>query len=53
MTANKPRYKTYHHPAGGWGAAAATAKVLLEQSVVTKGSRALLAMSWPMSGRTS
>ncbi|SDH99407.1 MULTISPECIES: FdhF/YdeP family oxidoreductase [Bradyrhizobium] len=47
MTDSKPRYKTYHHPAGGWGAAAATAKVLLEQSVVTKGSRALLAMNQP------
>jgi formate dehydrogenase major subunit len=47
MADNKPRFKTYHHPAGGWGAAAATAKVLLEQSVVTKGSRALLAMNQP------
>jgi formate dehydrogenase major subunit len=47
MTDKKPRYKTYDHPAGGWGAAAATAKVLLEQSVVTKGSRALLAMNQP------
>jgi len=43
----KPRYKTYDRPAGGWGAAAATAKVLLEQSVVTKGSRALLDMNQP------
>jgi molybdopterin-dependent oxidoreductase alpha subunit len=43
----KPRYKTYDRPAGGWGAAAATAKVLLEQSVVTKGSRALLEMNQP------
>lgn len=42
-----PRYKTYNHPAGGWGAAAATARVLLEQSVVSKGSRALLAMNQP------
>ncbi|HEY5970768.1 MAG TPA: FdhF/YdeP family oxidoreductase [Pseudoxanthomonas sp.] len=42
-----PRYKTYNHPAGGWGATAATAKVLLEHSVVTKGSRALLAMNQP------
>ena len=47
MAQDKPRYKTYDHPAGGWGAAAATAKVLLEQSVVTKGSRALLAMNQP------
>lgn len=47
MTREKGRYRTYTHPAGGWGAAAATAKVLLEQSVVTKGSRALLAMNQP------
>jgi molybdopterin-dependent oxidoreductase alpha subunit len=47
MTDKKPRYKNYDHPAGGWGAAAATAKVLLEQSVVTKGSRALLSMNQP------
>ena len=47
MAEEKPRYKTYDHPAGGWGAAGATAKVLLEQSVVTKGSRALLAMNQP------
>ena len=40
MPDDKTRYKTYHHPAGGWGAANATAKVLLEQSVVAKGSRA-------------
>lgn len=47
MTDPKPRYKPYASPAGGWGAAAATAKVLLEQSVVTKGSRALLSMNQP------
>lgn len=47
MTDGKPRYQTYNHPAGGWGAAAATAKVLFEQSVITKGSRALLAMNQP------
>jgi formate dehydrogenase major subunit len=47
MAGTKPRYKPYERPAGGWGAAAATARVLLEQSVVTKGSRALLAMNQP------
>ncbi|MBS0278251.1 MAG: FdhF/YdeP family oxidoreductase [Proteobacteria bacterium] len=47
MADDKPRFKTYDHPAGGWGAAAATAKILLEQSVVTKGSRALLSMNQP------
>ncbi|MBB5706679.1 FdhF/YdeP family oxidoreductase [Sphingopyxis panaciterrulae] len=47
MAETKPRYRPYTSPAGGWGAAAATAKVLLEQSVVTKGSRALLSMNQP------
>jgi molybdopterin-dependent oxidoreductase alpha subunit len=47
MSEKKPRYHKYTHPAGGWGAAAATAKVLLEQSVVTKGARALLGMNQP------
>ncbi|MFK4811876.1 FdhF/YdeP family oxidoreductase [Devosia sp. ZW T5_3] len=47
MSDKQPHYKTYRHPAGGWGAAAATAKVLMEQSVITKGSRALLAMNQP------
>ena len=42
-----PYYKAYNAPAGGWGAAAATAKVLLEQSVVVKGSEALLKMNKP------
>ena len=47
MADGKPRFKAYEQPAGGWGAAAATAKILLEQSVVAKGSRALLAMNQP------
>jgi len=47
MADGKARYQTYNAPAGGWGAAAATAKVLMEQSVVTKGSRALLSMNQP------
>lgn len=47
MAGKRPRYKRYDRPAGGWGAAAATAKVLFEQSVVTKGSRALLSMNQP------
>lgn len=47
MADGKPPYKPYDRPAGGWGSAAATAKVLLEQSVVAKGSRALLAMNQP------
>lgn len=47
MAHDRPRYRPYDRPAGGWGAAAATAKVLMEQSVVGKGSRALLAMNQP------
>lgn len=47
MTDDKLRYKTYNAPAGGWGAAAATAKVLLQQSVIVKGSEALLKMNKP------
>ncbi len=43
----KLRFETYEAPAGGWGAAKATAKVLLEQSVVVKGSQALLKMNHP------
>lgn len=45
--ASKPSYKPYHHAAGGWGAAAATAKVLMQESVITKGSRALVSMNKP------
>ena len=47
MSSKTPEYRAYTHPAGGWGAAGATAKVLMEQSVVTKGSRALLSMNQP------
>ncbi|HDS1530430.1 TPA: FdhF/YdeP family oxidoreductase [Stenotrophomonas maltophilia] len=42
-----PRYKPYNQPAGGWGAAGATARVLLQQSVIGKGTKALLAMNQP------
>ncbi|WP_025733422.1 FdhF/YdeP family oxidoreductase [Carnimonas nigrificans] len=45
--AQKPSYKPYKHAAGGWGAAAATAKVLMQESVITKGSKALLSMNKP------
>lgn len=47
MAEKLPHYQTYTRPAGGWGAAAATAKVLMEQSVITKGSKALLSMNQP------
>jgi len=45
--ADDPHYAPYTHPAGGWGAAKATAKALLEQSVIGKGSKALLSMNHP------
>jgi formate dehydrogenase major subunit len=47
MRSDKPRYHRYDHPAGGWGAAGATAKILMQQSVIVKGSRALLSMNQP------
>jgi formate dehydrogenase major subunit len=47
MSDDTPRYHPYDHPAGGWGAAGATARVLMQQSVLTKGSRALLSMNQP------
>lgn len=47
MSDKKPRYHRYGQPAGGWGAAAATAKVLMKQSILAKGSRALLSMNQP------
>ncbi len=40
-------YRPYHHPAGGWGALNATTRILLEQSVLGRGSRALLSMNKP------
>lgn len=43
----KSPYRPYKRAAGGWGAAAATAKILMQQSVLTKGSRALLSMNQP------
>ena len=47
MSTDTPQYYPYGHPAGGWGAAEATAKVLMQQSVLFKGSRALLSMNQP------
>ncbi|MGJ8526838.1 Protein YdeP [Halomonadaceae bacterium LMG 33818] len=47
MTDKPASYKPYTHPAGGWGAAAATAKVLMQESVLVKGSKALLSMNQP------
>ena len=42
-----PQFEPYESPAGGWGALQATAKALREQSVVLKGSKALLSMNQP------
>jgi hypothetical protein len=40
-------FEPYESPAGGWGALPATAEALREQSVVLKGSKALLSMNQP------
>jgi formate dehydrogenase major subunit len=40
-------FAPYDAPAGGWGALAATAKALRRQSVVARGSKALLAANQP------
>jgi formate dehydrogenase major subunit len=42
-----PNFAPYDSPAGGWGALQAVAKTLREQSIVAKGSRALLSMNQP------
>src|ERR1700742_3550373 len=42
-----PNFAPYDAPAGGWGALQAVVKALREQSVVAKGSRALLSMNQP------
>jgi formate dehydrogenase major subunit len=45
--AEKPIFTPYNPPAGGWGALRATAKALREQSIILKGSEALLSMNQP------
>jgi molybdopterin-dependent oxidoreductase alpha subunit len=42
-----PIFAPYNAPAGGWGALHATARALREQSVIVKGSSALLSMNQP------
>src|ERR1700740_420060 len=42
-----PHFEPYESPAGGWGALEAIAKARKEQSVLLKGSRALLSMNQP------
>ena len=42
-----PEFEPYESPAGGWGALRAVAQALREQSIVLKGSRALLSMNQP------
>jgi formate dehydrogenase major subunit len=41
------QFEPYDSPAGGWGALQATAHALREQSIVLKGSKALLSMNQP------
>jgi molybdopterin-dependent oxidoreductase alpha subunit len=45
--ADGPVFEPYGSPAGGWGALQATARVLREQSIAIKGSKALLSMNQP------
>jgi hypothetical protein len=40
-------FEPYESPAGGWGALRATVQALREQSIVLKGSEALLSMNQP------
>jgi molybdopterin-dependent oxidoreductase alpha subunit len=40
-------FEPYESPAGGWGALRAVAQALREQSIVLKGSKALLSMNQP------
>src|ERR1700733_6431197 len=42
-----PLFEPYESPAGGWGALQATARALRQQSIVLKGSKALLSMNQP------
>jgi molybdopterin-dependent oxidoreductase alpha subunit len=42
-----PVFEPYESPAGGWGALRAVAKALREQSIMLKGSEALLSMNQP------
>jgi hypothetical protein len=39
-----PKFVPYNAPAGGWGALQATARALREQSILIKGSSALLSI---------
>lgn len=47
MADRSPEYRPNRQPAGGRGAAAATAKAPMRQSVIARGSRALLSMNQP------
>ncbi|KZK98320.1 Formate dehydrogenase H [Pseudovibrio sp. Ad26] len=47
MTEKKNKIQETERPGGGWGAAKATLKVLMEQSGLSKGSKALLSMNQP------
>src|SRR6266851_2564706 len=43
----KPKIQTYRSPAGGWGAIAATMRVLSDQRTIVKGTRSLFRMNQP------
>ena len=43
----KPKIQTYSSPAGGWGAIAATMRVLSDQRTIVKGTRSLFRMNQP------
>src|ERR1700751_2977004 len=43
----RPVFAPYDPPAGGWGALRATAEALRQQSILLKGSKALLSMNQP------
>jgi molybdopterin-dependent oxidoreductase alpha subunit len=45
--ADGPFFEPYDSPAGGWGALQAVAHALREQSILIKGSKALLSMNQP------
>ena len=48
-----PVFEPYESPAGGWGALRAVARALREQSIMLKGSEALLSMNQPEGFRLS
>ena len=43
--AEPPRYRPYHHPAAGWGAARSVTQILVGERRVVEGSRAIMRMN--------